>query len=433
MDSPSNINLISLCAGIGGLDLGVELATGGSARCVCYVEREAFASAILAARMEEAALASAPVWSDLRSFDGKPWRGIVDGIIGGYPCQPFSFAGQRRGQGDPRHLWPSIARIVEEVQPGFVFFENVAGHVTLGFSDVRRELEGLGYRVTAGLFTAAEVGAPHKRERLFILGVMADGQSGRCGVGWDAPLARRRGHADRGDSDVADTENDHRRRRERGAQEGVGENGSGRRRLAGGGGELADANGNRDERLRERSLVEGAAGQEPSEARERQWYGNASHSSRDALADASGARPQGRERFEPHGPQQRIAAPGSTAELRGSPVGNPESNDVGGLEKRRIPPWEKTEAEWQADYDQSHRSGEINIFPPGPGDVAAWRAIIEQRPDLAPATQPAIRRIADGSASRLDRLRATGNGVVPLVAGLAFASLWACIREEILK
>ena len=87
----------------------------------------------------------------------------------GYPCQPFSVAGRRLGAADPRHLWPHVARIVGEVEPPFVFLENVAHHLRLGFPEVAGDLVGLGYRLAAGLFTAAEVGAPHRRERLFIL------------------------------------------------------------------------------------------------------------------------------------------------------------------------------------------------------------------------------------------------------------------------
>lgn len=163
------LRTLSLCSGIGALDLGVRLAVPG-ARTVCYVEREAYCQAALVARMEEAALDSAPVWDDLKTFDGKPWRGRVDCVTGGYPCQPFSMAGSRQGSSDPRHLWPDVCRIVEEIQPEIVFFENVHGHLSLGFEKVVSDLERLDYRVAAGLFTAEEVGAPHDRKRLFILG-----------------------------------------------------------------------------------------------------------------------------------------------------------------------------------------------------------------------------------------------------------------------
>jgi DNA (cytosine-5)-methyltransferase 1 len=161
-------NVLSLCAGGGGLDLGVGLAVP-DARTVCYVENEVTAAAVLVSNMEAERLPAAPLWTDLRTFDGTAWRGVVDIVIGGYPCQPFSNAGKRLGADDPRHLWPEVCRIVSEVAPEWCFFENVGAHLRLGFDEVARDLQGMGYRVAAGLFTAEEVGAPHGRERLFIL------------------------------------------------------------------------------------------------------------------------------------------------------------------------------------------------------------------------------------------------------------------------
>lgn len=176
---------LSLCAGVGGLDLGLHIAEPGYST-VCYVERDAHAAACLVARMADAALCEAPVWSDLRTFDGRPWGGRVDILSAGYPCQPFSSAGKRLGERDPRHLWPDVARIIRECEPPRVFLENVEGHLSLGFPVVAEELRAMGYRVKAGLFSALEVGAPHLRRRLFI---MADAD----GVG----LRERRGHHDR--------------------------------------------------------------------------------------------------------------------------------------------------------------------------------------------------------------------------------------------
>ncbi|PZU62242.1 MAG: DNA cytosine methyltransferase [Brevundimonas sp.] len=169
---------LSLCAGYGGLDLGLHIAEPGY-RTVGYVEREAHAAAALVARMDDQALAPAPIWDDLRSFDGRPWRGRVHIVSAGYPCQPFSQAGRRRGEADPRHLWPEVSRIVQEVGPRWVFLENVEGHLSLGFGEVAGELQRLGYGVKAGLFTAAEAGAPHARKRLFIL---ADADGDGCGL-----------------------------------------------------------------------------------------------------------------------------------------------------------------------------------------------------------------------------------------------------------
>ena len=172
------LRTISLCAGIGGLDLGLDLGAQrvglGGARAVCMVEGEAFAAAILAAAMEAGALAPAPIWSDVHTFDARAWRGVVDCVVGGYPCQPFSTAGKRLGEADPRHLWPAVARVVRDAEPTLCFFENVSGHLSLGAHDVARELQAMGFRVAGSLWTAEEVGAPHRRERLFILAAHAE-------------------------------------------------------------------------------------------------------------------------------------------------------------------------------------------------------------------------------------------------------------------
>ncbi len=190
-------NILSLCSGVGGLELGLAIATNGRIRTVCHVEREAYAAAILATRMEQGELDHAPIWSDVATFDGKPWRGIVHGIVAGYPCQPFSTAGLRRGEHDPRHIWPRIVGIIEDIQPEFVFFENVSGHLTLGFDSVANDLQKLGFSIAVGLFTASEVGAPHRRERLFIFG-LAD----NAGVNGKRPVAceKRQGSSTFGDN-----------------------------------------------------------------------------------------------------------------------------------------------------------------------------------------------------------------------------------------
>lgn len=162
------MNGLALCAGHGGLELGLHIAEP-EYRTVCYVEREAYQAAALVARMEDQALDCAPVWDDVKTFDGHPWRGKVDIVTGGYPCQPFSTAGQRRGADDPRHIWPDIKRIVKEIGPEFCFFENVANHLNLGFYEVAQDLRSLGYQVAADLVSAKETGASHHRLRLFIV------------------------------------------------------------------------------------------------------------------------------------------------------------------------------------------------------------------------------------------------------------------------
>jgi site-specific DNA-cytosine methylase len=119
--------------------------------------------------MEGGQLDAAPIWSDLKSFPWKEFSGLVDILSGGYPCQPFSAAGKRAGADDPRHLWPFIASGIQVVRPKLCFFENVEGHISLGLREVIADLESLGYKTTWGIFSAAEVGAPHQRRRVFIL------------------------------------------------------------------------------------------------------------------------------------------------------------------------------------------------------------------------------------------------------------------------
>ena len=163
------VNILSLCAGSGALDAGLKLALP-AARTICYVENEITAAGILAKGIANAWVDDAPIWSDLKTFDPKPWRGLVDGIIGGYPCQPFSTAGKRLGKDDPRHLWPFIQNIIQSTKPQFIFCENVEAHLKNGyFNIVRPSLERNGYAVAEGIFTATEVGAPFLGKRLFWL------------------------------------------------------------------------------------------------------------------------------------------------------------------------------------------------------------------------------------------------------------------------
>jgi DNA (cytosine-5)-methyltransferase 1 len=109
-----------------------------------------------------------PIHPDVRELKGDA-VGPVDIITGGYPCQPFSYAGERRGEGDDRHLWPHFARLIRELRPRWVLGENVAGHITLGLDDVLTDLEGLGYSWEAFVIPAVAVDARHRRERLWVV------------------------------------------------------------------------------------------------------------------------------------------------------------------------------------------------------------------------------------------------------------------------
>ena len=160
--------VIAFCAGYGGIERGLDL-TGVEHRVIAYVEIEAFCIANLVAKMETGELPPAPIYTDLKTFPAHLFRDRVDLITGGYPCQPFSAAGKRLGEDDPRHLWPHIRKHIEAIRPARCFFENVEGHISLGLSTVISDLESLGYKTTWGIFSAREVGAPHQRKRVYIL------------------------------------------------------------------------------------------------------------------------------------------------------------------------------------------------------------------------------------------------------------------------
>jgi DNA (cytosine-5)-methyltransferase 1 len=290
---------LALCAGAGGLELGLKLALGERYRTVGYVERDAYAAAVLVARMDETALDRAPVWDDLSTFRGGAWRRRVDIISAGFPCQPASHAGRRQGRHDKRWLWPDIARTVADVEPRYVFIENVIGLLTVNgggaFRQVVGTLASLGFDAEWDVFSAANVGAPHLRKRLFL-------------------LAHRHGR-------------------------GLRINGA----------------------SAFREFVRGY--------------------------DTDGGQPG---------------------------MGHPESERLEGRldglgARERFP------------------------FPPGPGATGdAWAAILAERPDLAPAIEPGLRGVVDGPAggvgrrwpiARADQLRVLGNGVIPLVAAVAFMTL----------
>jgi DNA (cytosine-5)-methyltransferase 1 len=150
----------SLFAGIGGFDLGLERA-GMRVAWQCEINPDA--RAILAKHWPEV-----PCYGDIRSIN---WSDVepVDLVCGGYPCQPFSHAGSRQGSDDPRHLWPEVARCVRHLRPRWIVLENVAGHLSLGFGAVLGDLAALGYDAWWDCIPAASIGAPHLRDRVFIV------------------------------------------------------------------------------------------------------------------------------------------------------------------------------------------------------------------------------------------------------------------------
>lgn len=377
------MNGLALCAGVGMLDEGVGLALrflGCGYRTVCYVEREAAAAAQLVTLMEAGCIDHAPIWSDLLTFDGAAWRGRVDCVTAGFPCQPHSVAGQRKGLDDERWIWPGIVRIIGDVRPDLVFLENVPGLASTGGLDACiADLAALGFAAEWGVLSAAAVGASHERERLFILAYSAGARFGE----------RKDAGTDRSNA---------------------GENGCGRIEPERIGGAVAHPGCSGQRRTAQSA---GLDRERPS--------GDDCGASRD-LADSErdGCQRRGepgdvaRSRCDAEGKAHQWQRRGPTADSC-----NRAMADTDGIRRRGEGDGEQQTA--RADI------GELPIFAPGPSSPL-WQWIIAASPWLAPAIESDVRCVVDGmpllvDESRTDQLRAIGNGVVALSAACAYVQL----------
>lgn len=341
---PRPRNGLSLCAGAGGLDLGLQLAEPGF-ETRCYVESDEYPVDQLVAAQRAGYMAPAPIWDDVKTFDGRPWRGLIDTILAGYPCQPFSAAGKRLGEDDERHLWPDVARIIREVGPRWVFLENVAGHISLGLETVLRELREMGFDVAAQPFSAAEVGAPHERLRIFIVAYNKD----NCRRLYEGRRSQGKGAFD--PAGASDDMEDAVSARTWGGCWPLGEQGW--NAVEGRGKSLRHTHGE------DGPNKFGPAGTDFSDSKGADWW-----------------REFAQERT-------RSGRPGPARIRPGSALAN---GIRAGLE------------EHAGDGDRGHEPGRIDaaeagptcargtyLFPPAPGDAAAWADLIQAAPDLAPA------------------------------------------------
>jgi DNA (cytosine-5)-methyltransferase 1 len=188
---------LDLFSGIGGFALAARMV--GGIETVGFCEINPYATKVLQKNFP-----GVPIHNDVKTLKPNE-HGRIDLITGGYPCQPFSHAGERRGEEDDRHLWPEVRRIIEESRPRMVLCENVAGHITLGLDQVLSELDSLGYSCGATVLPACAVDASHRRDRVWILAhsrssVPQDG----CGQSGIPPKAQedRKAAWDNGRSDT---------------------------------------------------------------------------------------------------------------------------------------------------------------------------------------------------------------------------------------
>lgn len=412
MDNSQTVDCIEFCFGYGGNHLGLKRVIP-NLRCLAASEIEAYACANLVAKMEAGLLDPFPIWTDVKTFPSQDFSGLVDIFIASYPCQPFSSAGKRGGADDPRHLWPFVRRSIEIIQPRFVLLENVEGHVSLGLREVLTELALLGYRVensrgepTWGIFSAAEIGAPHNRKRVFIL-------AARDGVVQDDAM---REQVERFNA--------------RGFHSGA---------LRAG--ELADTQGGRDGSIPAGQRNQGQGAGEFDGAGKK-------------LADDKG------ERFREVGSKQsgRLGKPspdiGSPSGEHGVDLVNPASkgNATGkrntGKRRQTSRPDSRRDGVVQDDaistgyqgceLSEAHGEGKAALGPASERRGAFYWPGFVSRPG-EPQYEWEPRRVAsferslggsvNGRAANVDRLRLLGNGVYPATVALAFATLYARLTK----
>lgn len=192
---------LDLFSGIGGFSLGLE-RTGGF-ETIGFCEIDPFCRKVLRKHWPDV-----PIWEDVRTINGWLEANNIrfDVLTGGYPCQPFSHAGKRRGAEDDRHLWPAMFDVIKAFRPTWIIGENVAGHISLGLDDVLFDLEGSGYSTQVFVIPACAVDAPHRRDRVWIVAHCYNGHEFQ-----NQTLCARRDAVINGGEDVADTEGERRR------------------------------------------------------------------------------------------------------------------------------------------------------------------------------------------------------------------------------
>ncbi|WP_293797117.1 DNA cytosine methyltransferase [uncultured Pantoea sp.] len=181
------MNELALFAGAGGGILGGHLLGW---RTVCAVERDAYAAQVLAQRQNDGTLRPFPIWSDVCSFEGKQWRGVIDVVSGGFPCQDISGAGKGAGiEGERSGLWKQMARIIGEVRPRYILLENSPLLMGRGLAMVLGDLATLGFDAEWCCVSASECGATHNRDRIWLSAY----PSGEHGQSWNSVVQSQNG------------------------------------------------------------------------------------------------------------------------------------------------------------------------------------------------------------------------------------------------
>jgi len=416
----STQNIISFCTGYGGIELGLRRA-GVDVRTVCNVEIEAFVQANILAKTEEGRMDNAPIYSDLKTFPARIFRGKIHGVIGGYPCQPFSSAGKRKGEEDPRHLWPYIREHVRAIRPVWCFFENVRGHTTMGLWRVLSDLEEDGYRTEWGLFSAEETGAPHQRIRMFIL-AHRGGLGSTPGV--SGQVAGQEGQSEEFNHDSGG-------QLVNPASEGL--EGCARESVQGRSEGFARTDGEAQlgDSEHDGSLASGNIGEFQGESDGTQKaFEQSSGASESELANTASREPR---QSQARNGGQDIGG-GSEEELvHPSESRSPECGTEGEVgSESEATSGEGCEFASSFEHAMSPHHGGATRWPARPGEEQyEWEEprVTEAQSELGGAVDGSACGV-DATANRVDRLRLLGNGVVPQTAEIAWKTLWEKLSEQ---
>ena len=372
------MKVLDLFSGIGGFSLGLEWA-GMSTVAMC--EKDPYCRKILAKHWPDLT-----IHEDIRNLDGKKYRNSIDLVAGGFPCQPFSVAGKRKGSDDDRHLWPEMRRVIQEAKPRWVIGENVFGFINMALDDVQADLEREHYEVRKFVLPAVAVDARHRRDRIILIAY-----SNSPAV-WNLPERQEIGRNNIQASRQAIT-----------SHHGYAQ---------------SMANANEHERWRESSTE--------SQGREsRMEHGSRSSRLTERQPNQTLANPNSSWELQQEGDQQEIGGWSSNSSQQNVANSYGEGLEIGQdlreNHEQELSPSERSGSERREDVANSHgtrseaglsgqesweegNSGELDHQ----GHQQSWRKGSREWP-----AEPCVGRVADGVPNRVDRIKGLGNAVVP--------------------
>ena len=343
------MKVLDLFSGIGGFSLGLEWAGMST---VAFCERDPYCTTILNKHWPDT-----PVHNDVRNLDGKEYADSIDLVAGGFPCQPFSVAGNRRGSDDDRHLWPEMLRIIQEAKPRWVIGENVFGLINMALDDVQADLEREHYEVRKFVLPAVAVDAHHRRDRVFIIAYRDPALVNASSEYRRGDTARRSGAGMEMGGDVLAQTRRH---------------------------QVSDAT-DRPSTHVAHSHGEGQLQQEGLECEVGRWSGDSGEQG-SHVADAHG------EGLQRHGTEHQLRGFGEEGQAGGS-------GDVAHTNGTRGEVGISGQESWQEGHaGESHHQGDQQLRRSPRGE---W------------PVEPRVGRVANGIPNRVDRIKGLGNAVVP--------------------